>query len=58
MVNPILTIKFASNLAVNTNVDVFSEVPNHVFISTDKVISYFIKLFLFFKKNSKKHKKT
>lgn len=41
MVNPILTINFASNLAVNTNVDVFSEVPNHVFISTDRVYKLF-----------------
>jgi len=41
MVNPILTINFSSNLTENYNVDVYSEVPNHIFISADKVFKLF-----------------
>ena len=41
LVNPVLTLNFSSNLSVNYNVDIYSEVPNHVFISTDKVYKLF-----------------
>ena len=41
LTNPVLTINFASNLSVNYNVDVYSEVPNHLFVSVDKVYKLF-----------------